>query len=148
MLNSCSYMSMLLVNVASLGKYLAEVFELIQSTFPPIIILKGTYHKDNIAKRFTSHFFSHNVITSKGSNDFRGVLIAIHKSIECRRHDEFNGVNNLIVLEVGMGNKTFQLVSCYSPPNEKLSFDTFDSILDANSIKSTYRLLENLEATD
>lgn len=111
LMNSCHNISFLLLNVASLKRYLVEVFNLIQSTSAPIIILNGTFHDDVTTKRFASFSFNYNVFTCRGTNAFGGVLVAIHKSIQCRRRDEFNHVYNLIVLELGSGVDVFQLVS-------------------------------------
>jgi hypothetical protein len=132
LMNSRQNISLLLLNVASLNRYLVEVFNLIQSTSPPIIILNGTYHDDDTTKRFSSHTFNYNVFTSKGSNAFGGVLIAVHKSIQCRRRDEFIHCNNLIVLQLSSGADVFQLVTCYSPPSEPIPFEIFDRILRFN----------------
>ena len=132
LMNSCQNISILLLNVASLKRYLVEVFNLIQSTSSPIIILNGTYHDDVTTKRFSSHFFNYNVFTSKGTNAFGGVLIAVHKSIQCRRPDEFNHLDNLILLELGSSTDVFQLVTCYSPPTEQIPFEIFDRILRIN----------------
>ncbi|CAF0895753.1 unnamed protein product [Adineta ricciae] len=68
----------------------------------------------------------------KGSNDFGGVLIAIHKSINAQRVKSFDDIENLIVLEIGEGSSRFQLVTCYSPPLEEIPFDIFDQILARN----------------
>ena len=125
-------MSLILLNVASLKRYLAEVINLIQSTFPPIVILNGTHHDPVTTKRFSSHLYTHNVFTAKGTNAFGGVLMAIHKSIDCRRLELFSNVDNLIVVAMGSGTNTFQLVTCYSPPTEKLPFEIFDRILSMN----------------
>ena len=132
LLNSYQTISLLLLNVASLKRYLVEVYNLIQSTTAPIIILNGTHHDDATVKQFSSHTFSYNVFTSRGTNAFGGVLIAVHKSIQCRRRDEFNHKDNLIVLELGVGHNAFQLVTCYSPPTEQIPLETFDCILDNN----------------
>jgi hypothetical protein len=132
LMNSCQNIALLLLNVASLKRYLAEVFNLIQSTSSPIVILNGTYHDNDTTKRFASHTFNYNIFTSKGTNAFGGVLIAIHKSIQCRRRDEFNHVDNLIVLEIGSGTNAFQLVTCYSPPTEQIPLEIFDRILVIN----------------
>ncbi|CAF1241864.1 unnamed protein product [Adineta ricciae] len=124
--------SLLLLNVASLSRYLAEVFNLFEVTSSPIVILTGTHHKKKATKRLAAHAFNYNFFTSQGSNAFGGVLVAIHKSIRCQRRDEFNQVNNLVVLELGEGTDAFQLASCYSPPAEKIPLEIFDSILDIN----------------
>ena len=97
------------------------------------MITIGTHHDDATVKRFSSHTFSYNVFTSKGTNALGGVLIAIHKSIQCRRRDEFNHIDNLIVLGLGAGPNAFQLVTCYSPPTEQIPLEIFDCILDNNS---------------
>ena len=131
LMNSCQNIAFLLVNVASLKRYLVEVFNLIHSTAAPIIILTGTHHDDATVKRFSSHTFNYNVFTSKGTNAFGGVLVAVHKSIKCRRCVEFNA-DNLIVLELGSGSNAFQLVTCYSLPAEPIPLEIFDRILDAN----------------
>ena len=131
-MNSCHNISILLLNVASLKRYHVEVFNLIKSTSSPIIILNGTYHDDVTTKRFSSHFFNYNVFTSKGTNAFGGVLIAVYKSIQCRRPDQFNQLDNLIVLELGSSADVFQLVTCYSPPAEQIPFEIFDRILHIN----------------
>ncbi|CAF1156953.1 unnamed protein product [Adineta ricciae] len=68
----------------------------------------------------------------KGSNDFGGVLIAIHKSTNAQRIKSFDDIENLIVLEVGEGSSWFQLVTCYSPPLEEIPFDILDQILARN----------------
>ena len=132
MINSCQNISLLLLNIASLKRYQAEVYNLIQSASSPIIILNGAYHDFYSTKRFSSHFFNYNVFTSKETNAFGGVLFAVHKSIQCRRPDEFNHIENLIVLELGSSSDAFQLVTCYSPPTEQIPFDMFDRILHIN----------------
>ena len=132
LINSCQNISLLLLNVASLKRYLAEVYNLVQSTLSPIIILNGTYHDLYSSKRSSSHFFNYNVFTSKETNAFGGVLFAVHKSIQCRRPDEFNHIENLIVLELGSSSDAFQLVTCYSPPTKQIPFDMFDRILHIN----------------
>ena len=58
LMNSYQNISILLLNVASLKRYLVEAFNLIQSTSSPIIILNGTYHDDDTTKRLSSHFFN------------------------------------------------------------------------------------------
>ena len=128
----CQNILIILLNVASLKRYLAEVFDLIQATTPPIIILNGTHHDPDTTKSFASHMYSHNVVTAEGTIAFGGILIAIHNSIECRRPEIFTNVKNLIVVELGSGTNTFQLVTCYSPPTEKLPLEIFDRILLIN----------------
>ncbi|CAF1660001.1 unnamed protein product [Adineta ricciae] len=132
LMNPKKNISLLLLNVASLKRYLVEVFNLIQSTLSPIIILNGIYHDPDTIKRFSSHFFNYNIFTSKGTNKFGGVLIAVHKSIQCRRPEEFTRIDNLIVLEISSGADLFQLVTCYSPPEEKIPLTIFDRILHIN----------------
>ena len=97
-----------------------------------LLSLNGTRHDADTFKRFSSHLFNYNVFTAKGTNAFGGVLIAVHKSIQCRRLDEFIHLDNLIVLEFDSSPNVFQLVTCYSPPTEQIPLESFDRILHMN----------------
>ncbi|CAF5000154.1 unnamed protein product, partial [Rotaria sp. Silwood1] len=132
LMNIKQNISLLLLNVSSLNKYLVDVFKLIDAISSPIVILNGTHHDDNSVKQFRSHFFNFNVFTMKGTNMFGGVLIAVHKSIRSQRVDEFDNLCNLIVLEVGSDLDMFQLATCYSPPTEPIPLDIFDRLLQRN----------------
>lgn len=125
-------LTFLLVNVASLNKYHDEFIELASSIAPPIFILNGTFHNDKSIKKLSSHFYNYNIFTMIGSNDFGGVLIALHKSIRTEQVKVFDNIKNLIVLEVGHDQDKFQLVTCYSPPSEEIPFNIFDQILARN----------------
>ncbi|CAF4798147.1 unnamed protein product, partial [Rotaria sp. Silwood1] len=124
--------SLLLLNVSSLNKYLVDVFNLIDSTSSSTVILNGTHHDDNSVKQFRSHFFNFNVFSMKGTNMFGGLLIAMHKSIRSQRVAEFDNLCNLIVLEVRSDLDIFQLVTCYSPPTELIPLDIFDRLPQHN----------------
>jgi hypothetical protein len=132
MLNIKHDISVLLLNVSSLKLYLLDVFNLINSHTPPIIVLNGTYHDDDTIKRFTQHFTNYNVHSMKGTNRFGGVLVAVHRSTPVKRLPQFENIQNLIVIEIGISPETFQLVTCYSPPTEMLPFSIFDQILKLN----------------
>ncbi|CAF1308632.1 unnamed protein product [Adineta steineri] len=132
MLNIKDNISILLLNVSSLNHYMDETFNLIDSTSPPIITINGTHHDEKSIKKFTKHFFNFNVYSINGTNIFGGVLVAVHKSIHTQRIVEFDNIPNLIALEIGMDQNKFQLVTCYSPPHEKIPFDIFDRILRKN----------------
>lgn len=132
MMNIQQNIPFLLLNVSSLNRYMVDIFNLIDSTAPSIIILNGTYHDEASVKRFTSHFFNFHVYARKGSNRFGGVLVAVHKSIPSRRVDKFNHLLNLIVLEIGTGSESFQLITCYSPPTEQIPLDIFNQIVQIN----------------
>ncbi|CAF2988048.1 unnamed protein product [Rotaria sp. Silwood2] len=121
MMNIKHKVSLLLLNVSSLNRYLVDVFNLIDSTSPPIVILNGTHH-----------FFNYNVFSMRGSNMLGGVLIAVHKSIRSQRVVKFDNLPNLIVLEVGSNSDIFQLITCYSSPLEPIHFDIFDRLLLRN----------------
>jgi hypothetical protein len=133
MLNINDNISIVLLNVSSLNRYLIDIFSLIDSYSPPIIILNGTHHDDNSIKQFTSHFFNYNVFSIEGSNAFGGVLVAVHKSIRSQRVLKFDNIPNLIALEIGSTLDMFQLVTCYSPPLEPIPFDVFDRLLQLNA---------------
>jgi hypothetical protein len=75
LMNTQRNLSLLLLNTTSLNRYLVDVFHLIDSTAPPIVILNGTHHDEDCIKRFTAHFFNFPVYSMKGSNRFGGVLI-------------------------------------------------------------------------
>ncbi|CAF1185830.1 unnamed protein product [Rotaria sp. Silwood1] len=124
--------SPLRLNLSSLNKYLGDVFKLIDSTSPPIVVLNGTHHDDNSIKQFTSHFFNFNVFSMKGTNMFGGMLIAVHKSIRSQLVAEFDNLCNLIVLEIGSDADMFQLITCYCPPTESIHLDTFNRLLQRN----------------
>ncbi|CAF1322391.1 unnamed protein product [Adineta ricciae] len=79
-----------------LNRYKNEIFDLVDSTSPPIITLNGTHHDDVPVKLFSKHFFNYDVPSISGTNPFGGVLIAIHKSIYSQRIAEFNSIPNLI----------------------------------------------------
>ncbi|CAF4471002.1 unnamed protein product [Rotaria sp. Silwood2] len=132
LMNIKQNISLFLLNVSSLNKYLVDVFKLIDSISSPIVILNGTHHDDNSVKQFRSHFFNFNVFTMKGTNMFGSVLIAVHKSIRSQRADEFDNLCNLIVLEVGSDLDMFQLATCYFPLTEPIPLDIFDRLLQRN----------------
>ncbi|CAF1674458.1 unnamed protein product [Rotaria magnacalcarata] len=133
MLNVKHEISFLLLNVSSLNMYLLDVFKLIDSVSSPIVVLTGTHHDDSTVRLFSTHFSNLNVYSTKGSNAFGGVLVAVHKSIPVKRVSRFSNVANLIVLEIGVTGETFQLVACYSPPCEPLPLLVFDEIFQCNS---------------
>ncbi|CAF5023628.1 unnamed protein product [Rotaria magnacalcarata] len=132
MLNRKDNISILLVNVSSLNRYMVEIFNLIDSTSPPIITINGTHHDEESIKQFTKHFFNYNIFSINGTNLFGGVLVAVHKSIHTQRIVGFGNIPNLIALEIGVDNNKFQLVTCYSPPHEQIPFKIFDRILQIN----------------
>ncbi|CAF3116066.1 unnamed protein product, partial [Rotaria sp. Silwood2] len=109
-----------------------EIFNLIDSTSPPIITINGTHHDEESIKQFTKHFFNYNIFSINGTNLFGGVLVAVHKSIHTQRIVGFDNIPNLIALEIGLDNNKFQLVTCYSPPHEQIPFKIFDRILQIN----------------
>lgn len=125
-------LSVLLLNVSSLNRYMIELFHLIDSAPAPIVILNGTHHEEEAVKRFTTHFFNYNVFTNKGTNAFGGVLIAVHKSIRCQRKNKFDDIPNLLVIETGPASESYQLATCYSPPREAIPLDIFDRLLSDN----------------
>ncbi|CAF3500209.1 unnamed protein product [Rotaria socialis] len=124
--------SLLLLKVSSLNWYVIDVFNLIDVTASPIIILNGTYHDVDTIKTFSSHFFNYNVYSMKGSNQFGGVLIAVHKSIRSKLSSTIDNVLNLIVLEVASDSDMFQLATCHSSPGEPIPLDIFDTSLQQN----------------
>ena len=132
MMNTQQDLSLLLLNVSSLNRYLADVFNLMNTTASPIVVLNGTHHDANTVKRFKAHFFNYNIFSMRGSNIFGGVLIGVHKSIRSHRVTKFDNVCNLLVLEIGTVSEMFQLVTCYSPPTENLPLDIFDRLLQLN----------------
>ncbi|CAF5062273.1 unnamed protein product [Rotaria magnacalcarata] len=113
--------------------YLFDVFKLIDSVSSPIVVLTGTHHEDSTVRLFSSHFSNLNVFSTKGSNAFGGVLVAVHKSIPVKRVSRFSNIVNLIVLEIGVTDEAFQLVACYSPPCEPLPLLIFDEVFQCNS---------------
>ena len=132
MMNTKQNVSLLLLNVSSLNRYLIDVFNLIDTMQPSIVVLNGTYHDESAVKKFTCHFFNFNVFARKGSNIFGGVLIAVHKSIRSQLVAKFNNLPNLIVLEIGSNTDMFQLITCYSPPTELVPIDVFNRVLQHN----------------
>jgi hypothetical protein len=132
MMNIHQNLSLLLLNVSSLNRYLADVYNLMDTITSPIVILNGTHHDENAVKRFKSHFFNYNIFSMRGSNIFGGVLIGVHKSIRSQRVTKFDNVCNLLVLQIGVDSEMFQLVTCYSPPTEQIPFDIFDRVLQNN----------------
>ncbi|CAF4389064.1 unnamed protein product [Rotaria socialis] len=124
--------SLLLLKVSSLNWYVIDVFNLIDVTASPIIILNSAYHDVDTIKTFSSHFFNYNVYSMKGSNQFGGVLIAVHKSIRSKLSSTIDNVLNLIVLEVASDSDMFQLATCHSSPGEPIPLDIFDTSLQQN----------------
>jgi hypothetical protein len=133
MMNDKEEISFLLLNVSSLNAHLAEIFNLLNRVVVPIVVLTGTHHDDNSAKRFSSHFSNFNVFFAKGSNPFGGVLVAVHKSIPTKRVCHLTNMENLIAVDVGEAAEAFQLVACYSPPTEPLPISIFDQLLTRNA---------------
>ncbi|CAF2825310.1 unnamed protein product [Rotaria sp. Silwood2] len=79
-----------------------------------------------------SSYSSYNTYWEKGTNNFGGVLIAVHRSISVQKVDIFQHLPNVIVLDIGTTADKFQLATCYSPPNENLPISLFDKILKRN----------------
>ncbi|CAM4817219.1 unnamed protein product [Rotaria magnacalcarata] len=123
----------MLLNVSSLKHYLPDIFLLLESTPCPIVVFNGTHHHNDTVKLFSRHFSNYNVYWEAGSNNFGGVLIAIHRSIPVQRVDIFQNQSNIVVLDVGTTTDKFQLATCYSPPNEKLPINLFDKILERST---------------
>ena len=132
MLNVKSDVRIMLLNVSSLKLYLPEILLLLEKTPCPIVVLNGTHHNDEATKIFSKHFSNYYVYSEKGTNNFGGVLIAIHRSIPVHRVNTFQHVHNVIVLDVGISSDKFQLATCYSPPNENLPISLFDVIMKRN----------------
>ena len=61
MMNTKQNVSLLLLNVSSLNRYLIDVFNLIDTMQPSIVVLNGTYHDESAVKKFTCHFFNFNI---------------------------------------------------------------------------------------
>ncbi|CAF2115950.1 unnamed protein product [Rotaria magnacalcarata] len=133
MLNAKSELKIMLLNVSSLKHYLPDIFLLLESTPCPIVVFNGTHHHNDTVKLFSRHFSNCNVYWEAGSNNFGGVLIAIHRSIPVQRVDIFQNQSNIVVLDVGTTTDKFQLATCYSPPNEKLPINLFDKILERST---------------
>ncbi|CAF1553394.1 unnamed protein product [Rotaria magnacalcarata] len=120
----------MLLNVSSLNHYLPDIFLLLESTPCPIIIFNDTHQRNDTVKLFSRHFSNYNVYWEACSNNFGGVLIAMHRSIPVQRVDLFQNQSTIVVLDVGTTTAKFQLATCYSPPNEKLPINLFDKILE------------------
>ncbi|CAF0712609.1 unnamed protein product [Adineta steineri] len=74
---------------------MVEIFNLIDSTSPPIITINETHDDEESIKKFTKHFFNYNVFSINGTNLFGGVLVAVHKSIHTQRIVGFDNIPNL-----------------------------------------------------
>ena len=132
LLDTDDNIALLLLNISSLNRYLIDMFELVDALNPPIIVLNGTHHDEDANKKCASHLFNYHVHAAKGSNNFGGVLITVHKSLCSQRVTEFDGSPNLLVLDIGPDSRRIQLVTCYSPPRERIPFETFDRALRRN----------------
>ena len=132
MLNVDEKISLLLLNISSLKRYLIEFFNLMDEMSPPIIILNGTHHDEDAIKKCAAHLYTYNVFAAKGTNIFGGVLVAVHKSIHSRRITDFEHIPNLLLLELGSDSSKFQLLTCYSPPTECIPLDIFERVLQRN----------------
>jgi hypothetical protein len=133
MINVKSDLTIMLLNVSSLKLYLPDIYLLLENTPCSIIVFNGTHHNDETVKIFSKHYKHYNTYWEKGTNDFGGVLIAVHRSITVQRVDTFRNLPNVIVLDIGTSTDKFQLATCYSPPNEKLPVSLFDKILKRNT---------------
>ncbi|CAF3246462.1 unnamed protein product, partial [Rotaria sp. Silwood2] len=129
MMNVESNVKIMLLNVNSLKLYLPDIFLLLESIPCSIVVLNGTHHNDDAIKTFSKQYSNYNVYWGKGTNNFGGVLIAVHRSIPVQRVDVFQNLPNVIVLDIGTHSDKFQLATCYSPPNENLPISLFDAIL-------------------
>lgn len=58
MLNVDEYISLLLMNISSLKRYLIEFFNLIDEVPPPIVILNGTHHDEDAIKKCAAHLYT------------------------------------------------------------------------------------------
>lgn len=127
-----SDLKILLLNVSSLKLHLPDIFLLLENTPCSIVAFNGTHHNDDAVKNFSKHYSNYNVFSERGTNNFGGVLLAVHRSIPVQRVDIFQNLPNVIVLDVGASSDKFQLATCYSPPNENLPTSLFDKILKRN----------------
>ncbi|CAF3265582.1 unnamed protein product [Rotaria sp. Silwood2] len=132
MLNIRNELSFLLLNISSLKLYLYDLFELLNSIHVSIIVLNGTRHDNDTLKNFSMHLNNYHVFYQEGTNAFGGVLIATHRSIPAQRVLKFQNNSNLIVLDIGSSSNKFQLVTCYSPPNEPLPVSLLSDIMCRN----------------
>ncbi|CAF1326769.1 unnamed protein product [Rotaria magnacalcarata] len=98
----------------------------------PIIVFNGTHHDDAAIKNFSKHFNNYNIYSQKGTNKFRGVLTAVHRSIAIQRVNVFQRIPNVLVLDIGTSHDKFQLATCYSLPNESLPLAIFEQITKRN----------------
>ena len=123
-----------MLNISSLRLHLYDLFELLSSLHPSILVLNGTRHDEAALKLLTTHLNSFQVFYQEGSNDFGGVLIAIHRSIPAQRVNNFANVRNIIVLDIGNSSSSnkLQIATCYSPPSEKLPMEHLTTILRRN----------------
>ncbi|CAF3200190.1 unnamed protein product [Rotaria sp. Silwood2] len=97
-----------------------------------IVVFNGTHHNEETVKTFSKHYSSYNTYWEKGTSNFGGVLIAVHRSISVQKVDIFQHLPNVIVLDIGTTADKFQLATCYSSPNENLPISLFDKILKRN----------------
>ena len=131
MINVQGELTILMLNISSLRLHLYDLFELLSSLHPSILVLNGTRHDEAALKLLTTHLNSFQVFYQEGSNDFGGVLIAIHRSIPAQRVNNFANVRNIIVLDIGNSSSSnkLQIATCYSPPSEKLPMEHLTAIL-------------------
>jgi Reverse transcriptase (RNA-dependent DNA polymerase)/Endonuclease-reverse transcriptase len=133
MLNTTNDLSLLLLNISSLKRYLYDLFEVLNSLQVSIIVLNGTRNDVHTLKQFSRYLNNFKVFFQKGTNSFGGVLVAVHRSIPVQQVPDFQNQDNLIVLDIGSCSNKFQLATYYSPPTEKLPFNIFDDIIRRNN---------------
>jgi hypothetical protein len=133
MLNVKNELSFLLLNICSLKLYLYDLLQLLNSLHVSVIVLNGTRHDDDSLKYFSMHLTNFQVFYQEGTNAFGGVLIATHRSIPTQRVIKYQNELNMIVLDIGNSSNKCQLVTCYSPPNERLPLNVFNDIVRRNS---------------